>query len=512
MAASQGSMTSLRRPPTLPGGIEPPDVDVSILHPGYKDSEENSLMILPCLDQKADIFGVHFGTVATLCAIFSGRSDGFFTKERRGQPLQLQFDELLDNGTYYYHIPGVLQYPVFASFDHWEFPHYTLPAGYDRQAENPSIDSRLSSITTVAASITVIQRDKSCALSRDADILEKAHLSPKHKTDWFQKNTMKKYNQYSSTIPIYFTEDPANAIALRSDIHKGFDKQWFAIVRKEDAWMAHFVRRTVTMSGRYHNMDVHIDDEVSTQFIYARLAWTAFSLLLPFLQSIYKRYLFVRVQGDNGAYETKTEYWNLLDCQPSAAPSREGNESPSKKQRTSPSKSSAKSGRGARADTEEDGNRGRGRRRVADIEHVLATDALSMKDREHDLFDTELPPSFITTSSEPCAVTSQFLPSEAPNNPYTPPFTPDSTTFSDDASLSNSRDAIESYLGSIENGVIEALRAKELRRRRPLYDPERCCCDYTAYEKEQEKVRRGEIEVGECVVGMCVDCDGWEIE
>ncbi len=97
------------------------------------------------------------------------------------------------------------------------------------------------------------------------------------------------------------------------------------------------------MGGRYHNMRVDIHEGVSTQVLLARLAWTAFSLLRPFRQSVYNRYVFVRVRGDDGAYETKTEYRNLLDMDEmddmddteadlsphsSTAPSWEGSESP----------------------------------------------------------------------------------------------------------------------------------------------------------------------------------------
>ncbi len=337
---SQRSATFLQRPLTPPEDIEVPHLDVSILHPGYKDSEENTLFTLPCLDKKAGIVGLHFGTVAILCATLSGRFDGYFTRERDSQRIQLEFDELLNDGIYYYHIPGTLSYPVFPNFDHWEFPHSTLPSEYDRQAKQPSIRSALASATDIAASTTVTDRDRSCRLSRDADIVEKAYLAPKHKIDWFRANSMKKYNQYPSISPKAFTEDPANAIVLRPDIHEGFDKQWFAIVRKEGVWTAHFVKRTVNIGGRYHNMRVDIHEGVSTQFLLARLAWTVFSLLRPFWQSVYNRYVFVRVRGEDGAYETKTEYRNLLDMddmddmeadlspQSSTAPSRESSESP----------------------------------------------------------------------------------------------------------------------------------------------------------------------------------------
>ncbi len=110
--------------------------------------------------------------------------------------VHFEFDELLNDGTYYYHIPGLLLFPVFPSFDHYEFPHGTRPSEYDRQATQPSTRLALASATNIAASTTVIDRDRSCQLSRDADILEKAHLSPKHKIDWFTANSMKKYNQY----------------------------------------------------------------------------------------------------------------------------------------------------------------------------------------------------------------------------------------------------------------------------------------------------------------------------
>ena len=339
MMDSQGSATFLQRPLTPPEDIEVSHLDVPILHPGYKDSEENTLFTLPCLDKKAGIVGLHFGTVAILCATLSGRFDGYFTRERDSSRANESNLSSMSCSTTAYTTTTFLEFccsPSSQTLTIGSFltVHYHLSTT-DRQLTQPSTRLALASATDITASTIVTDRDRSCRLSRDADILDKAHLSPKHKIDWFRANSMERYNQYPSDSPKAFTEDPANAIALRHDIHEGFDKQWFAIVRKEGVWTAHFVKRTVSMGGRYHNMRVDIHEGVSTQFLLARLAWTAFSLLRPFRQSVYNRYVLVRVRGDDGAYETKTEYRNLLDIdadETSVASSREGSESPSESQ------------------------------------------------------------------------------------------------------------------------------------------------------------------------------------
>lgn len=119
----QASTLTLRQPPM--SKEPPPGIEVNFKHPGYSD-RMNTLISLVGLDRDGERVGLHFGTASIICAIISGRQDGFFTKGVNDPPLDLSEDSLLEQATYYYHIPNDLQYAVYPSFEHWPFPHNDL--------------------------------------------------------------------------------------------------------------------------------------------------------------------------------------------------------------------------------------------------------------------------------------------------------------------------------------------------------------------------------------------------
>jgi hypothetical protein len=71
-------------------------------------------------------------------------------------------------------------------------------------------------------------------------------------------------------------DDRANSISLRSDIYGIFDAGTFVIVRKNNNWVAHFLKYTNEMAPLYHNRAVNIHEGVSPHFLLVRFAWAIF--------------------------------------------------------------------------------------------------------------------------------------------------------------------------------------------------------------------------------------------
>ena len=256
---------------------------MNLKHPGYttRFGRAITLISLIGLDRDGERVGLHFGTASTICAIISGRQDGFFTKERFDPPLDLSEDDLLEHDTYYYHIPNDPRYAIYPSFEHWPFPHDDLLPPYDQAA--PRVLTQINMTGTTQA---VLNRDERCLVSgsRDKQVLQRAHLCPKGSSTWFVQNDMSEYNQFPYLTGDSITEDVANAITLRQDIHQAFDSQLFAIVQKKGVRATHFVKPTFDLGRDHHNVQIVVNEGVSTQFLYTRLAWSIFPLIRPFFE------------------------------------------------------------------------------------------------------------------------------------------------------------------------------------------------------------------------------------
>ena len=96
------------------------------------------------------------------------------------------------------------------------------------------------------------------------------------------------------------TNDVANAISLRDDIHRAFDSAFFVIARKQGRWVAHFWKRTVEIGRTYHNRLLNIHPAVHPCFLLARFAWSLFPLLSSFVQKKQKRRIrvYTTVEGE----------------------------------------------------------------------------------------------------------------------------------------------------------------------------------------------------------------------
>merc|ERR1711881_641030 len=222
-------------------------------------------------------------------------------------------DRLLPPGQYYFHVPSPTdqplpyKYPVYPNFQNWSFPHQTIPqdwkTGSDDTTDEISLSDFASARSVSAISSAVIARDKSCIVSGSRDFLHRAHLCPRAETEWFQTNGMSRYNNQLELSGDVATDDMANAIALRPDIHTAFDQGYFMIARKKEHWVLHFLRTTHDLGRDYHRLPVDINPNLAPEFLMVRFAWAVFPLVRSFLERGGERLIKVRQHMDAGFQE-----------------------------------------------------------------------------------------------------------------------------------------------------------------------------------------------------------------
>jgi hypothetical protein len=88
-------------------------------------------------------------------------------------------------------------------------------------------------------------------------------------------------------------DDTGNALLLRADLHTHFDAVKFVFVPKSsissesttsESFVTHLLIPSKELGILYHNTALQPIPEVSREFLFARLAWTMFKFLEPFLR------------------------------------------------------------------------------------------------------------------------------------------------------------------------------------------------------------------------------------
>ena len=181
-------------------------------------------------------------------------------------------------------------YPIVPCFQEWSFPHGSLPALWNTLPQY--INNGLRS-STDAVNI----RDITCRVTNNIIECDVAHLCPKSEINWFRSNDMEQYvSQQSRTGDAI--DDPANALLLRSDIHRSFDELQFVFVPKADGVLVTHVLASVhELRNLYHNATLH-QVGASPQFLLARFAWAIFPYVTAFLQKGQKRLLKLATQQE----------------------------------------------------------------------------------------------------------------------------------------------------------------------------------------------------------------------
>lgn len=444
-------------------------------------------MILNAYD-KNDGLALHYGTAHVACAVVSGNSwNGYFTKTRNGERINLRDDDLLSETNYYFNVPlssssssspplpqsssssfqpstDPFRYPLCLSFQHWSFPHGNLPPAWSETASSCHTmlteNNRSAVAPPTASGLTpaVLARDGGCLMTGSRDCLERAHLCPRSQSNWFEANGMDQYNKNMTLSGDSVTDDISNAIALRSDIHTLFDNGRFVIVPKASRWVAHFCGFTNTIGSLYHNTSLDIALDVSPQHLLVRFAWTVFPFIRKFMEMGVDRSVQLLVKED-GAFKEVVQTMN-------------GNELRERRRSESPKKRKA-----ASASVQDQVSTTRKRQRHCSHSPL----------RSHRVFSDSVPFDTQHTTAFKSAV-SQW-------NSSTP------TAFSA-SQMDTSQPAAEPQVDSFKKMVQE-----HLRRGRPS-NPDLYCCDYRAAGAAAAAGIEGPKEFGGS--HLCWECLGVE--
>ena len=260
--------------------------------------------------------GLHYGTALIACGLVAGNVwNGYFTVERHDPRITLRDDEVLLGKRYYFHVPSCTEssstesssnYAIFPSFEHWTFPHDNLPPTWTSCSVSGRREDRNVGIAPPAASnltAAVIRRDGSCRVTNAEDYVDRAHLCPRSQAEWFKENRMGRYNLNLDLQGEHRVDDISNTVALRSDIHRAFDKRRFVFVPKESRWVVHFFGLSNTLGQLYHNTPLELDPDISPNLLLARFAWTIFPAVSPFLEAGGGKKLRLRVTKEDGLHE-----------------------------------------------------------------------------------------------------------------------------------------------------------------------------------------------------------------
>ncbi|KAL8709035.1 MAG: hypothetical protein Q9220_006159 [cf. Caloplaca sp. 1 TL-2023] len=474
-----------RLAPTVQSHPELPSTKIKIKHPGYHENDVPLLQLIG-FDHFGNNDGIHYGTALTACAIISGRTDGFLTKERSGvQDLALQLDDILQHGSYYFMVHDDPKYAVYPTFRQWQFPHQNLPQGWgalpqDCAAETPTPTH--SDLTNA-----VVKRDHQCILSGDRDILEGAHICPSGETDWFKSNAMRQYNRSQNQTLRSITDDMSNLVALRRDLHFAFDtKKMFVLVPKKGDWRVNFLQPSHDLHPRYHNKIVKLSHEIAPEHLLTRFAWIIFPQLHGFLTQGPSRRVRVTTEDAQGNVGEMEEELGKASVEERFFPRPARSESPKKRGRQDDDYT-------AEVENMEDIQESKGYKvfesqptALSDLPSLTATEACDE-----------------SSNSKSISITAASL------NPATA--LPEEQIINycfDDNGVDDPDPRIRKWYRDEE--PLDRLRRLEVERRRPTHNPGLFCCDYAEKERTCHAAIKGEGEWD--AYQLCDECMGGEYE
>lgn len=278
---------------------------VLLRHPGYP-STHNILLALPGADGPAG--GLHHETARIACAVVAAnRWDGFLAADAAGEPLDAGPDDILAAREYYFHVPGLPQYPVVPSFREWRFPHGRLPAVWQAAAAAAACEARVAPVRAASELSTALAlRDGSCRMSACEETCRVAHLVPRQEEAWFCANAMGSLYAAQTRRVDAAIDDARNAMLLRADLHLTFDQMQFVFVPKPlppgEPWCPFVVHLLDPLARElrrlYHNVPLQAPLSVTPGYLFARFAWAVFPFLEDFLRHPVARKLLVASDPD----------------------------------------------------------------------------------------------------------------------------------------------------------------------------------------------------------------------
>jgi hypothetical protein len=325
-------MVQVRAPAQPPSSSQHRQLHILFRHPGY-DDRNNVLFKLHASDLDNDGQPGLFAQFAIdACAVIAGNyvGRGWLSLLRNGSD-PIDPTSTLRERSYYYHLDAADDpYAIVPNFRQWTYPHDRLPPHWQQLAPESNIAS--SSIALAPSNLTtaLLLRDGSCRLSGCREQLQVAHVVPQSEVDWWRANDMSRYNTGSAAT----LDDTANALLLRADLHIAFDKPRIALVPKPATngsmrLVAHLLEYSPELEHLYHNRELHTS-AVGVDMLYARFAWSVFTLLDAFLECKIDRRLALRA-SDARLFDARG-FVAAVNCELfSSATTRKRSQSPKKR-------------------------------------------------------------------------------------------------------------------------------------------------------------------------------------
>ncbi|OXV12182.1 hypothetical protein Egran_00057, partial [Elaphomyces granulatus] len=186
-------------------------------------------------------------------------------------------------------------YPVVPSFQDWLFPHDHIPDFWPQASPLPSLSVR-------------------CAVTNWSILTEGAHLVPREESRWYSQNDMARYG-----IDLRDIDNDANIIRLRPDLHRYFDRRWWAIVPKvaraaetethsPPQYVVHILSKTAAeLWPTYHDCLVQYLHPDSRPYLFARFAWVILFSVKGFITAGNPRNVMRTHVSVDGKVEQKAE-------------------------------------------------------------------------------------------------------------------------------------------------------------------------------------------------------------
>ncbi|KAF4627294.1 hypothetical protein G7Y89_g10862 [Cudoniella acicularis] len=325
--------------PPPPAALQPPSISMNphhqirFRHPHYPDSS-NVLLTLFAPDSPAG--GIEYGVAHAACGVISGnRWNGWFTTTIDGAASPLTYGDILCERNYYFYLPESslkTTYAIVPTFKEWSFPHENPhPCWQTNQNHIPSAQTRFAAPSSLSAA--VFSRDQSCRMSGFEEGTQAAHLCPRSEEVWFQRNGMSRYNLNPLLVATGPIEDTANALLLRQDLHTHFDAHKFIFAPKqrngeeEIPIVTHLLIASRELGILHHNVRLKPILDVDIAFLFARFAWSIFTLLAGFLKAGVERTLIgITISTKPGCPRT----FGAADCRKLISGPKSRSQSPTK--------------------------------------------------------------------------------------------------------------------------------------------------------------------------------------
>ncbi|MCJ1344405.1 hypothetical protein MMC31_002608 [Peltigera leucophlebia] len=265
---------------------------ISFHHPGYAHPND----IFPTLlapDHSSG--GLHHLTALTACGIVAGnRFDGYFSTVPNGKAIEDSPDSVLKGHDYWFHVPQsstdtmnavpLTPYPIYTSFEQWQFPHGSFPTSW-LALQNEQSEPALRLFAESSLNTATIFRDHTCRITGSQEATDVAHVIPRS------------------------VNDLSNTILLRADLHRTFDALKWAIIPKPNSenvlqFVFDLTQYLPELATRYHNSCVRDIAGVSPQLLFAAFAQAIFSSVLEFLRKDVGRWL-LAISSQSHKYESR---------------------------------------------------------------------------------------------------------------------------------------------------------------------------------------------------------------